>query len=164
MTQETTNTVSLLQHCKSCRTPCCEENSFIISKVEHQRIMDAGAPDHFAHITVRGVTSYMLDFRQSVCAYNTNGQCTIEEYKPIICRTYPMVGEGNFAPICPARMALTEAYRAQAIQLLKEKRTLLPDEEYRQAYVAYERRNNPQDLIEMQASVQMPRADVLSPL
>jgi Fe-S-cluster containining protein len=158
MTNEQSTAGHLLNHCKSCRSPCCEDHRFVVSETEYVRALQSGMPDYFVQITVCDTNVYMLDFVESVCPYSNtvNKVCGIEHYKMEICKAYPVVGRNNIAQHCAAKHQITVAYKERAQKHLARMIELVPNDINNATQLAYEARHDRQKLREMGATITYP--------
>jgi Fe-S-cluster containining protein len=145
------HSLSLLNHCKTCTSSCCTKGKVITTEKNHEEILATGAEDNFWKIELPVGNFYILDFKMGSCRYlDDTGRCTIENVKPMVCKTYPVFPKGQDAYTlktgCPAVSALrdTEAfslYIAEARNLMAKEMAETPYDHFCDAFDAFDHKD-----------------------
>ncbi len=157
-----TSGTSLLDHCKACKTSCCNDNRFLVTEAEHAAVVASGAQDHFFHVHIPLGKFYVLDYKQGTCNYLLpGGQCSIQDAKPAICKSFPVRaaqgGNGyDVADWCPAKPFLPSDYIEAAKKIVDGRRGQITSEMYFAAMDAYQVRMRPDLLKQQNAQVIAP--------
>ncbi len=163
---ENDNSLSLLDHCKSCTTSCCTKGMVITTEANHTQILATGAADHFWKVSVPTGNFFINDFTKGSCQYlDTSGRCTIESVKPVSCRTYPVMPTGqNSVELkvkCPAVVAIGQSdafklYQIESRNLIRAQMAQTPYDAFCDGFDAYHARHSSVALKEKQATVTPP--------
>ena len=107
--------------CKECGGYCCTQGGTVATKMEVDRVIEAGYPNKFIEITEN---CYVTDFGESlVCPYLKESLCEIYPVRPLLCRKYPIFstnGEEHYLVQCPLTPHLSEDDLAQCIEAALE--------------------------------------------
>ena len=103
--------------CRECGGYCCTLGGSLATKLEVDRVIEAGYPNKFIEITE---TCYITDFGDTlVCPYLKDSVCEIDPVRPLLCRKYPLFstdGEEHYLVHCPLTQRLSEDDLAQCIE------------------------------------------------
>ena len=107
--------------CKSCGGYCCTQGGSIATKLEVERVIEAGYPNKFIEITEN---CYIADFGDDlICPYLKESKCEIYPVRPLLCRKYPIFstdGEEHYLVHCPLTQYLSKDDLAQCIKAALE--------------------------------------------
>ncbi|KXH75698.1 MAG: hypothetical protein AM326_08725 [Candidatus Thorarchaeota archaeon SMTZ-45] len=107
--------------CKECGGYCCKQGGSLATKLEVNRIIEAGYPNKFIEISEN---CYITDFGEDlVCPYLKESACEIYPVRPILCRKYPIFstnGEEHYLVHCPLTQYLSEEDITQCIEIALE--------------------------------------------
>ncbi len=107
--------------CRGCGGYCCTQGGSIATKLEVDRVIDAGYPNRFIEITEN---CYVTDFGDDlVCPYLKDSACEIYPVRPLVCRKYPIFstdGEEHYLVHCPLTQYLSKDDIAQCIEAALE--------------------------------------------
>ncbi|MHA1135410.1 MAG: YkgJ family cysteine cluster protein [Candidatus Thorarchaeota archaeon] len=107
--------------CKSCGGYCCTQGGSIATKLEVERVIEAGYPNKFIEITEN---CYIADFGEDlICPYLKESKCEIYPVRPLLCRKYPIFstdGEEHYLVHCPLTQYLSKDDLAQCIKAALE--------------------------------------------
>lgn len=164
MTRESSRTtLSLLDHCISCKAKCCKDNHFTATEEEHDYITAAGHPDYFYKVTLPHGTYYLLEYRgrEKVCPYlQDNDQCSIEAVKPDTCKAFPVrptnLGGIDIAKWCPAKDVIMQKYIQDAKEIIQQRKDKITAKIYWEIVDACNARFRSGQLEEMGATVTEP--------
>lgn len=134
---------------------------------DHAAMMAAGAPDHCVRVDIPQGTYYILDYRGGKCAYlGDKNQCTIQNAKPSICKTFPVHHHDGFirqAPWCPIvadkRLKNDKAYNAfvaEMSEIVRERLGVITKDVYFGVLDAYHDRHNEHALKKHGATITYP--------
>jgi Fe-S-cluster containining protein len=111
--------------CKECGGYCCTLGGPLATKLEVNRVIEAGHPNKFIEITEN---CYVTDFgRTLICPYLKESTCEIYPERPLLCRIYPIFstdGEEHYLVHCPLTQHLTKDDLAQCVEAALQ----VPDE------------------------------------
>ncbi len=103
--------------CKECGGYCCTQGGTSATKLEVDRIIEAGHPNKFIEITE---DCYVTDFgKDLICAYLKDSTCEIYPVRPLLCRKYPIFttdGEEHYLVHCPLTQHLPQDEIAHCIE------------------------------------------------
>ena len=107
--------------CEECGGYCCRLGGTVATRLEVERIIEAGYPNCFIEITEN---CYITDFGESlVCPYFKEPACEIYPVRPLLCKKYPIFttdGEEHFLVHCPLTQHLSKDDLAQCIKAALE--------------------------------------------
>ena len=113
--------------CKECGGYCCTQGGSLATKLEVDRVIEAGYPNKFIEITEN---CYVTDFGEDlICPYLKESNCEIYPVRPLLCRKYPIFsidGEEHYLVHCPLTQYLSKDDFAQCIEAALE----IPEELY----------------------------------
>ena len=107
--------------CKECGGYCCTQGGSVATKLEVDRVIEAGYPNKFIEITEN---CYVTDFGEDLtCPYLKESTCEIYPVRPLLCRKYPIFstdGEEHYLVHCPLTQNLSKDDFAQCIEAALE--------------------------------------------
>lgn len=107
--------------CRECGGYCCAQGGSIATKLEVDRVIEAGYPNRFIEITEN---CYVTDFGDDlICPYLKDSACEIYPVRPLVCRKYPVFsadGEAHYLVHCPLTQHLSKDDIAQCIEAALE--------------------------------------------
>ena len=107
--------------CKECGGYCCTQGGTVATRLEVDRVVDAGYPNKFIEITEN---CYVSDFGDDlICAYLKDSACEIYPVRPLACKKYPIFttdGEEHYLVHCPLTEYLSEDEIAQCMKAALE--------------------------------------------
>ena len=107
--------------CKECGGYCCTQGGTVATKLEVDRIIEAGYPNKFIEITEN---CFVTDFGNDlVCPYLKESICEIYPIRPLLCRKYPIMstnGEEHYLVHCPLTQHLSEDDLVRCIEAALE--------------------------------------------
>ena len=103
--------------CKRCGGYCCTQGGSVATKLEVDRVIEAGYPNKFIEITEN---CYVTDFGEDlICPYLKKSTCEIYPVRPLLCRKYPIFstdGEEHYLVHCPLTQYLSKDDLALCIE------------------------------------------------
>ena len=78
--------VSIKDVCSKCGAMCCKAGVIAATEKEHKAVIEAGFKDHFRRV---GSIFYIIN-HNSVCPYLKGNVCEIYEFRPPICKCWPV--------------------------------------------------------------------------
>ncbi|MFW9919529.1 MAG: YkgJ family cysteine cluster protein [Candidatus Thorarchaeota archaeon] len=107
--------------CRECGGYCCTQGGTVATKLEVDRVIEAGYSNRFIEIAE---DCYVSDFGDDlICLYLKDSACEIYPVRPLACRKYPILttdGEAHFLVHCPLTQYLSKTDIAQCIKAAME--------------------------------------------